>query len=166
MRYSKQLRQEIIRDFAERNGGWYDPAAFVAEVRRRGKKHPAYDWFEWDDKEAAKQRRVEQAREFAQGLRVTFRVETVARKDKIVVRTVEMPFVLSPSEQRINGGGYYLTDPADPEHVAEFCRHAADTLEAWARRYQAALMTAGIAPEKVDVLVMALSDAGLKQEAV
>lgn len=142
-RFTKERRQEIIREFAIRHNGHFNPTLFVQEVRATGADHPAYEWFEWSLDKAAEQHWLWQAREFANGLRVSFTVETVGREGAIKVREVSAPFALSPVDQRRQGGGYYVTDPSDPAHMAELCRQAVNDLERWLRRYEAALVHAG-----------------------
>ena len=140
--FTKELRQQIIREFAVRHNGTYNPALFLEEVAEAGEDHPAYEWFEWNKDEAARQHRIWQAREFANGLRVTFSVEEITR-GKITVREVSMPFALSPTDDRSKGGGYIVVDPDDPAHMQELCRQAVTDLERWLRRYEAALVSAG-----------------------
>ena len=142
-RFTKEIRQEIVRDFCLRNGGVFDPAAFYAEVEKMGRKHSAYEWFRWNDKEAAREHRVWQAREFAVGLRVVFTIEEVGRKGSIRVREIEAPLVISPVHGRRDGGGYQLFDPANPEHMRELCRQAATDLRRWYSRYGVALSHVG-----------------------
>lgn len=138
--FTKELRQEIIRDFAVRHNGNYNPALFAEEAA--DPEHPAHEWFEWDDTTAAREHRVWQAREFAQGLRIKFSVQEIKR-GVVSVREVEMPFAISPVGDRDKGGGYFVSDPNDPSHMAELCRQAAADLGRWLRRYEAALAHAG-----------------------
>ena len=139
MKLTRELRQKIIKDFARKHRGIYAPDEFVKEVRTIGKSHPAYDWFEWDEEKAIWEYHLWQAREFAVGLVVRFEIQEIGRNQNIVVREVEMPLVLSPVEDRSIGGGYYLSDPTDPEHMAEYCRQASVALTSWLKRYGAAL---------------------------
>lgn len=140
--FTKEQRQEIIREFAVRHNGNFNPRLFLNEVERLGESHPAHSWFEWDAETAAEQHRLWQAREFANGLRVTFSIEEVGANKAISVREVSMPFALSPVQQRDAGGGYIVSDPNNPEHMAELCRQAATDLRRWIRRYEAALVHA------------------------
>lgn len=142
-RFTKQLRQDIIREFAVRHNGHYNAALFLEEVRATGAEHPAYEWFQWDDDRAAHEHRLWQAREFSAGLRVSFTIEEIGRNRAITVREVEMPMAISPVSGRGRGGGYFLSDPENPEHMAELCRQAATALSAWIRRYRAAVLHAG-----------------------
>lgn len=155
-RFTKAVRQQIVRDFALRHNGQYNPGLFLEEVRRTGPSHPAYQWFEWDTERAALNYQIEQAREFARDLRVTFKVEEVGRRGNITVRTVPMPMVLSPTDQRRGGGGYHLVDQNDPSHMVEHCRQALTTLKAWLARYEAALVFAGLSTAPVLKIVNAL----------
>ena len=141
-KFTKALRQQIIEDFARENNGWYDPRAFVAHVAKVGSEHPAYDWFTWDDVAAAEAFRLKQAREFASELVVVFKVEEVGSGPvRIVERTA--PLLTSPEKSRQSGGGYYLTDLTDEEHLAELCRQAARDLHWFMTRYGAVVAKAG-----------------------
>ena len=142
-RLNKSERQEIIRGFASHHGGLYNPATFVDEVRAVGKSHPAYGWFTWDRTKAAFEHQVWQAREFVVGLRVRFTIEEVGRSGKIRIVTREVPFAISPLEVRHAGGGYFVVDPDNPEHMEEHCRQAAVALTTWLSRYEAAITYAG-----------------------
>lgn len=142
-RFTKDVRQQIVREFALRHNGIFNPTLFLEEVRETGAEHPAYEWFEWDASKAALAYQVEQARNFARDLRVVFTVEEVGRQSSVTVRQVEMPMVLSPIAGRSKGGGYVIVDPEDAEHMQEHCRQAAVALRAWMDRYQAALTHCG-----------------------
>src|SRR3982751_2707840 len=113
--YTEELRQQIIEEFCSRHDGRYDAAEFLDEVRRAGPKHPAYDWFEFDVKKAALQYNLSQARQFAQGLKVTYEVKKVAAGGPIKLIT-SAPLVISPLASRHQGGGYVLTDLTDKQH--------------------------------------------------
>lgn len=154
--FTKELRQQIVEDFARKHNGQYDPALFLKEVRDTGKTHPAYGWFEWDNKKAANEYNLWQARSFAKDLRISFSVEEVGRGGAVTVKTSEMPMVLSPSSGRKDGGGYVLTDPNDPVHQAEHCHQAAAALRSWLNRYQAALVHAGFGVKIVEQLAEAM----------
>lgn len=157
-RFTKDIRQQIVRDFAEKNGGVFDAGAFLSEVNQVGKVHPAYEWFEWDNHRAAREHRLDQARSFAQGLRIRFDVETIERgKMKIVSRS--MPLVISPVSSRSTGGGYKLSDPNDPAHLAELARQAAQQLRWFKERFEAALAFANIPVEEIIAIVARLDTA-------
>lgn len=153
MRFTKALRKQIVEDFASRHGGTFDAGEFLKEVRKAGSKHPAYDWFEWDDDKAANEYRLEQARAFASDLRVKFSVEQIGRNKTISIREVSAPLVMSPISGRSDGGGYLMFDPSDPEMQAELCKEAGNTLKAWAKRYAAALSFAGCDAKIIDSVV-------------
>lgn len=155
-RFTKALRQQIVRKFAASNNGVFSPEGFLAEVRRVGVKHEAYGWFEWNRDEAAQRYQLEQAREFARDLRVTFTVEIVGRNNAITVQHRDAPFVMSPLSTRRAGGGYVLTDPSQPSHMAELCLQAAADLEVWLRRYHSAILYAHGSPAAVERQLSAL----------
>ena len=133
MKFTKELRQEILDDFVSRKGK-YDATAFLEEVREQGDSHPAWTWFEWNNDKAAQEHRLWQARTFVQGLRVKFEVITTERSiSGVVVR--DAPAYVSPVETRANGGGYFQTDIEDPGHRREILRQALLSLDTWIRRY-------------------------------
>lgn len=142
-RFTKQTRQEIIREFCLRRNADFDARLFEQEVRETGPSHPAYEWFEWNRDKAASEFRIWQARQFANGLRVSFKVEEIGRNGQIRVRQVDVPLVISPIEGRRSGGGYVITDPENKDHMAELCKQAAADLDRWLRRYQAAVLHVG-----------------------
>jgi hypothetical protein len=141
-RFTKALRQQIIREFAEAHGGVFDPAAFLNAVRAAGEGHPAFEWFEWDDAKAALEYRLDQARDFARGLVVRFEVQEIHRgKMRIAERSA--PLVMSPLGNRRDGGGYIVTDPTDADHMDELRRQAASSLRWYISRYEAVLADVG-----------------------
>lgn len=135
MRYTKELRQEILDEFVSRHNE-FDAAVFVEEVQQRGEAHPAYAWFEWDDTVAAREHRLWQSRSFAQGLKVKFEVHTVERSvSGVTVREADAPAFVSPLATRNDGGGYFKTDLNNEDHVDELLKQARQSLDAWLRRY-------------------------------
>lgn len=151
--FSKEQRQEIVREFAVRHNGLFDPKLFLEEVRAKGEEHVAHSWFEWDAGKAAAAYQLEQAREFARDLRIRFEVEEIVREKPVKVRSVEMPMVQSPRNGRSSGGGYVLVDPNDPEHHRELAEQALTAFRAWFNRYQAAVLQAGIPQAMIDDIV-------------
>lgn len=109
-RFTKELRQEIVRNFALAHNGFYNPNLFLDEVRQTGESHPAWSWFEWDEGRAALAYNLERARAFAQGLKVRFEIADVERGPVIV----SAPLVLSAVEGRRTGVGYHLFDIEKP----------------------------------------------------
>ncbi|WP_267355603.1 MULTISPECIES: hypothetical protein [unclassified Methylobacterium] len=155
--FTKAIRQRIVEEFARRHGGSYNAAAFVEEVRKVGPKHPAYGWFEWNSNRAALLYQIEQARDFARDLRVTFSVVVVNNgRRSVQVRETALPLVLSPMDGRQTGGGYVLTDPDDPAHLAEHRRQAATALRSWWSRYQSAAVQAGCSTDTVEDIILKL----------
>lgn len=162
-RFTRELRQEIVREFAVRHNGLYDPALFFAEVEATGQDHPAYGWFEWDHDKAAREYRLWQARAFANGLRVVFRIEEVGRSGPMKIREAEMPLVLSPVDTRRSGGGYILVDTGNPDHMAEHCRQAATALRTWFDRYESALIYAGASTVAIEKAMKVLDAAAVNE---
>lgn len=164
-KFTKAIRQKIVREFAVRHNGHFNPALFLEEVRAKGPTHPAYDWFTWDRDAAAREHWLSQARAFASDLRVTFRVEEVVGPHSVRVRETPMPMVLSSLDNRSKGGGYMLVDPDDPEHIAEHCRQAAQAMNAWLNRYEAAIAHARVKRFTIESVVSKLEDAAAKPAA-
>jgi len=156
MRFTKEQRQEIVREFAIRHNGQFDPKLFLQEVRDTGADHPAHAWFTWDDDKAAREYRIWQARQFARDLKVTFSVQDVGGKQSFSVKRVEVPLVHSPTDGREDGGGYVLTDADNEEHMQELCRQGANALAAWLRRYRGAIEYAGGSTQQIERQLKAL----------
>jgi hypothetical protein len=140
-KYTRADREAIANDYVKRHGG-YNPEGFVEEVAASKGKHPAWDWFTWDDAEASREYRIWQARKFVTNLRVSFKVETI-RRGKMVLRYEEAPMLISPVENRRFGGGYHMMDTDDPMQMAEYCDEAVRALQTWLRRYSGAVAYAG-----------------------
>lgn len=155
-RFTKEQRQKIVREFAIRHNGTFNAALFLEEVRSTGESHEAYSWFEWDRDKAFQQYQLEQAREFARDLRVTFKVEEVTGRKPIKVREAPMPLVISPMASRNSGGGYRLVEPDDATLMAEHCAQASITLRGWKGRYEACLLKAGVSLDRIDSIIAAL----------
>lgn len=163
-RFTKQQRQEIIRDFCLRRNREFDAKLFAKEVRETGPSHPAYGWFQWDDDRAAEEYRIWQAREFSRGLKVSFSIEEVGRSGTVKVREVQAPMLVSPMSERRSGGGYFLTDPENPQHMAELCEQAAIDLGRWLKRYEAAILHAGGSVAAIRKQIAALERAAPVEE--
>lgn len=162
--FTKERRQEIVREFAVRHNGQFDARLFFQEVQARGDEHPAHAWFEWDRDRAAENWQVEQAREFARGLKVTFEIEEVHRDKSVIARQVSAPMVISPIAGRSKGGGYVLVDASNTDHMADLCQEAATALRSWSRRYEAALVHAGAASTDIVAALKSLDAAAKVKE--
>lgn len=143
MAYTKEIREQIVREFASRHGGVYDPAAFLTEVKEQGRRHPAYQWFEWSDKRASYEYRLWQARQFANKIRISYSVEVIDRGTmRIIERTG--PLVISPIAGRENGGGYHIADYSKGPDLLELQRQAWQALQMLIERHEIALASAGV----------------------
>lgn len=164
-KFTKQRRQQIVAEFAKRHNGNYNPRLFLSEVEKTGAEHPAHDWFEWDDNKAAAAHRVDQARNFARDLRVTFKVEEIGKGRTVSVKQGTGPMVLSPMAGRSDGGGYVLADLSKTDHMAEHRKQAAAALRAWLNRYSAALEASGESADTVRRIAASLDAVDQKSEA-
>ena len=140
---TRKRRQEIVDDYlAESGDNQYVPGRFVEWLSERP-EHPAYGWFEWDDATAASAHRVERARAFVRDLRVSFSVESVSRSGVVSVSVLMMPAMISPISGRVDGGGYGPCRVDDEPSMDDYCEEAARALDAWCRRYEAAVVHRG-----------------------
>lgn len=137
---TRQTRQEIIKAYAQAHNGRFDPHGFLEEVRERGPSHPAYEWFTWNDQEAAAKWLVEEARRFAQGLKVVFQIKKITG-GKV---TVAAPLVHSPMQTRKEGGGYVVTMKSNRNHTEELRSQALRDLMSWQKRYESVLQDGAI----------------------
>jgi hypothetical protein len=163
--FTKELRQQIIQEFAVRHNGNFNPRLFFEEVKETGEDHAAHGWFQWDVEKGWLEHNLGLARDFAQGLKVSFSIEEVGSSGAVNVRSVDAPALLSPVHYRHQGGGYQLTDPSDANHMTELCRQAATALASWLKRYEAALVHAGGSPRNVQAQVRHLERQAEKTEA-
>jgi hypothetical protein len=139
--FTKQRRQRIIDGYlAESGENVFVPSRFIDWLSGQP-QHEAYPaFFSVSDEEAARAYRIEMARRFVQGLRITVSEQTVEGTDrKVSVRMVEAPRYLSPVSNRHEGGGYVPYDPESPEDVAELRRQATVGFQSWYRRHESAL---------------------------
>jgi hypothetical protein len=66
---------------------------------------------------------------------------------------------MSPMASRNDGGGYVLSDPSDPDHIAEHRRQAAAALRTWMTRYRGAILNAGVGEDKIETIAVLLEGA-------
>ena len=152
VKFTTQLRQEIVEDYCRRHGGTFDAPGFYDE--NKSKNARAYEWFEHDKDKAALEHNLNLARQFAHGLKVYFTVEEVGRSGKIKVN-VSAPMVISPMAGRKGGGGYQQTDPQD---LAELCHQGASALQSWLDRYGACLSLIGVPSRTFEQVVSKLEE--------
>jgi hypothetical protein len=142
-RLTSKRRQEIVDEYlAESGANQYVAEEFVEWLSGRP-EHPAYGWFQWDDGKAGAAYRAQQARQFVNGLRVSFETESVSRGGAVKVSMHTMPAMISPLEGRRSGGGYVPLSGDDPTSMDAYCDEAARALDAWCRRYESAVAHRG-----------------------
>jgi hypothetical protein len=165
VRLLRKQRAEIVKDFCLRHDGVYNPHTFVEEVRSTGPDHPAYQFFTWDDTEAANKQRTWEARMFVQGLKLVFQIEHQTPTGRIKIHERDVPLLLSPSSTRQDGMGYYMFDPNDPDHLEELRRQAVVDLKAWLVRYSVALDAAGLTAQPLERIISILESRPVSQQA-
>lgn len=156
-------RQKIIDGYlAETGRNMFVPGEFIDWLSGQP-DHVAYPWFfTKGDAEAAREYRIQLARQMASGLRIVAKTEDV-KKAKVVGITVrEYPAFMSPAAGRRSGGGYEPFDPKDAVQVAELKRQGIVALKSWLNRYQSVF---GAASDPVFELVEALEKERLARSA-
>ena len=106
-RYNSEARIEIIRDHMKSHGGEYVAEEFLEAAS--ASTHPAHDFFDWADDEAAYKWRLSQARAFPKVKILMPPMATTDLTDGTVTIKVG-PLLVSPPETRHNGGRYIFTD--------------------------------------------------------
>lgn len=149
--FPKKERQAILDGYlAATDRNMFHPAEFIDWLADHP-DNPAYPlFFGLDDEEAARAHRIQMARHWVSGLRITIRVEepkaaTRAKTVAVVpeVREYRVPAMLSPIASRKEGGGYIRVDPDDPDTMRELCLQAARDLDSWLERYGGTLELVG-----------------------
>jgi hypothetical protein len=119
-KFAKKDRQRIIDGYLSNTGrNMFIPAEFVDWLSGQP-EHEAYNLFYGlDDAEAARQYRIDLARNMASGLRI------VATESSV-------------------GGGYHRFDPDDEGNQTELRRQGATALSSWIERYRGCAEKIGI----------------------
>lgn len=152
---SKEQRQAVLDDYLARTRvNIVNPRDFLEWLRPQ-EDNPAHSYFfAKSDDEAAREYRVWQFRQFANGLRVSVKVEYTAPKEsKVRVAVREYPAFVSPTGTRHDGGGYVPVSVKDEALMADLRRQGATALTAWLRRYRGAFEMADIDVSAVEEIV-------------
>lgn len=130
-------RQQIIDGYLNSTGRNVFVAAEFVDWLGGQPDHPAYEWFYGaDDAKLAREHRIDMARRWASGLRITVQTSGTDRSGIVTITTREYLALVSPIANRKSGGGYYNFDVDDPLAVAELRRQGAQALLAWLGRYR------------------------------
>lgn len=139
--FSPQRRQRIIDDYlAQTKRNTFKPGEFIDWLADKP-DHEAYNaFYAIDEAEAARAYRIELARRFINGLRVS----VTEHKDEGESRSVnvtpqEAPAFVSPMAGRATGGGYVALNLDDADSRNMFREEAAVAFKAWERRYASVL---------------------------
>ena len=142
-RYTMEERCRIANEHAKSHNG-FRGEEFLAAAENAD--HPAHDWFNWDDGEAAHKYRLWQSRRFVSDITIEVHMDkptaTAPGEVKLEVRveTKTAPMFVSPLETRNEGGGYIPTDTE--EGRSALGREAAQRLGEWIERYESVLADA------------------------
>jgi len=142
--FPKKERQRIIDEYLAASGNnMFVPHEFVDWLGGQP-GHEAYDWFYgMDDAQAARQHRIQLARQMASGLRIV--VQDTTTNDQVVSLSVrEYPTFISPVSLRKSGGGYERFDPDSSDAQQELRRQAATAMASWLSRYRGCAENIGL----------------------
>ena len=143
-KFAKKDRQRIIDGYLSNTGrNMFIPAEFVDWLSGQP-EHEAYNLFYGlDDAEAARQYRIDLARNMASGLRIVA-TESSVNSSVISINVREYPAYFSPVAGRKGGGGYHRFDPDDEGNQTELRRQGATALSSWIERYRGCAEKIGI----------------------
>ena len=85
MRLSDEEKAAILREIAEKHGGNLDPKDVVEEAK--ASSHPLHDYFEWRDKIAGEQFRIDQARALIRSVRIEVKTNSTPMRAPQWVRS-------------------------------------------------------------------------------
>ena len=160
--FKKKDRQRIIDEYLAATGrNMFHPAEFVDWLKDKP-EHEAYDLFySMNDEDAARQWRVQMARQMASGLRIVVNHSDPDQKTvNITVR--EYPAFVSPAKDRRQGGGYHAFDPDDEILQQELRRQAAVGLASWLNRYRGCAENIGLDMQPIESIAEVLR--GVEEE--
>jgi hypothetical protein len=108
------------------------------------------------------------ARQFASGLRITIKISEMPMPSKIEnlkVEAVDVPSLISPINNRANGGGYVSVDVQDTDTMTELAMQAHQSLKSWRKRYAGTCALSGIDISEIDSILEELKAKTVKEEA-
>lgn len=168
IRFTKNDRQAIIDGYLNETGrNSYVPSEFVSWLKDKP-EHKVYNiFFGVSDEEMADKHREVIARSFASGLRITIKLSELPmpqNTDSIKVETVTVPSLVSPINNRANGGGYIPVDVQDTGTMQELCRQAYRDLNAWKNRHEGVCNLSGIDVKSVEVILKKLQSKSISED--
>ena len=155
--FAKKTKQRIIDDYLQTTGlNIFKPDEFVDWLATQP-EHELYDaFYGMDDSVAARNWRIDKARQMASGLRIVVEQTHIEQSDKVL--TIEYPAYISPISTRKSGGGYEPFDPDDEDAQYELRKQAGVTLAAWLNRYRGSAENIGLDLTSVEYIVRVLRD--------
>jgi len=169
LRFTKKDRQDIIDDYANQTGrNSYVPSEFIDWLRDKP-DHKVYNhFFGASDEEMADKHRENMARQFASGLRLTIKTSEMpmpSNIENLKVEAVDVPLLISPINNRANGGGYISVDVQDTDTMCELALQAHQALKSWKGRYAGSCGLLGIDISEIDSILDELKAKTVKEEA-
>ena len=169
IRFTENDRQAVIDDYLNQTGrNSYVPSEFIDWLRDKP-DHKVYDlFFSMSDEEMADKHRENIARRFASGLRITIKISEMPMPtniENLTVEAVDVPSMVSPINNRANGGGYIPVDVQDTSTMAELCRQAYRDLNGWKKRYTGVSSLSGIDVSAIDTILDELKAKTVEEDA-
>tara|TARA_A100001391_G_scaffold199851_1_gene183528 strand:- start:807 stop:1325 length:519 start_codon:yes stop_codon:yes gene_type:complete len=169
LRFTKQDRQDIIDDYLNKTGrNIYVPSEFV-DWLRDNPDHKVYNlFFGASDEEMADKHRESMARQFVTGLRIKINISEIPEPSKIEnlkVEVVDVPSLISPINNRANGGGYVSVDVKETDTMTELALQALRDLKSWQKRYLGTCSLLNVDVSEIDRILEELKAKTFKEEA-
>ena len=134
--FNTKTKQRIIDDYLQNTGAnMFVPADFVDWLATQPEHEAYHAFYGMDDAEAARQHRIQMARQMASGLRIVAKTENVD-SSVVAIKVTEYPAYISPVSKRRDGGWYEPFDPTDANAQAELRRQGGTSLAGWLERFR------------------------------
>ena len=167
LRYTKKDKQNVVNEYLNQTGrNIFVPSEFHNWLQDNP-NHKLYDYiFSASEKEMAYKYRLNLIRQFASGLRLTIKISEMPMPSKIEnLKVVNVPSLISPINNRANGGGYISVDVQDSDTMSELALQAHQALKSWKGRYAGTCALSGIDISEIDSILEELKAKTVKEEA-
>jgi hypothetical protein len=116
----------------------------------------------------ADKHRENMARQFVTGLRIKINISEIPEPSKIEnlkVEVVDVPSLISPINNRANGGGYVSVDVKETDTMTELALQALRDLKSWQKRYLGTCSLLNVDVSEIDSILEELKAKTVKEEA-
>lgn len=156
MRLTKEIKKQALEDFhSETGNNIVNADDFIAWIKEKP-DHAAYKvFYEKDDATLAHEARRQIFRQNFGSFKVRYEIKNIDTS-LLDIKVVEKPLHISPLSKRSQGGGYIPFDPENEEMMFEFRNEAATALRSFCRRYELAIIDAGLDVENIKKIALTL----------